>query len=243
MKSALVIRHLPFEGLGSFEEALQAGGYAIDYRAAGRDALAAIDPAAPDLLVILGGPIGVNQAGDYPWLADELRIARKRMAADRPTLGICLGAQIVAHALGADIVTAAQPEIGWSTLELSAAGRRSPLRHLEGIRVLHWHGDQFELPPGAERLASTAACPNQAFRVAPNVLGIQCHPEVRWPQLETWLIGHVRSLDANGIAVVSLREDSRNCAPALAVPAQRLLTEWLAGLGPRHAGSRLSARL
>ncbi|MDN5864410.1 MAG: glutamine amidotransferase [Gammaproteobacteria bacterium] len=230
MKSATVIRHLPFEGLGSFADPLAAQGYTIRYLEAGLDDLAATDPLANDLLVVLGGPIGVHQQTDYPYLGDELDIVRSRIAAGRPTLGICLGAQILACALGAKVATAPAPEIGWSILELTDEGRHSPLRHLEGVPVLHWHGDRFELPAGAERLAATPPCPNQAFRLSSNLLGLQCHPEVRWPELETWLIGHVRGLKTAGISVRALREASRRHAPVLVSAARRLLTDWLAGI-------------
>jgi GMP synthase (glutamine-hydrolysing) len=229
-KSAVVLRHLPFEDLGSWNEALDAAGYNIHYLEAGFDDPAAIDPLAPDLLVILGGPIGVAQQADYPWLGDEIKTVRQRLHADRPTLGICLGAQIMARALDAPVSTPEESEIGWSKLELTAAGRHSPLRHLEDVAVLHWHGDRFALPAGAERLASTTACPTQAFRLGRNVLAVQCHPEVCWPDLETWLIAHVRGLKANGIDVTRLRAACKAHSQALVAAGRRLLDEWLAGL-------------
>ncbi|MGH8162571.1 MAG: glutamine amidotransferase [Gammaproteobacteria bacterium] len=232
MKTAVVIRHLPFEGLGSFAGVLEDRGYAIHYLDAAFDDLATAGRPSADLLVVLGGPIGIGQEADYPYLATEINAMRKRIAADRPTLGICLGAQIMAHALGAEVAAALAPEIGWAPLELTAEGRDSPLRHLEGVPVLHWHGDRFELPPGAERLAATLPCPNQAFRLSANVLGLQFHPEVRWPDLETWLIGHVRGLKAAGIPVPRLREASRRHAPALEAVARRVLEGWLDGLQP-----------
>jgi GMP synthase (glutamine-hydrolysing) len=227
MKTATVIRHLPFEGLGSFSEVLVAHGYEIRYLDAGVDDLEALDPLAPDLLVILGGPIGVYQEEDYPYLTREIEIARARMAADRPVFGICLGAQIMARALGAKVFTAEEGEIGWAPLELTPAGCNSPLRHLEGVPALHWHGDRFELPAGAERLASTPACPNQAFRLGASILALQFHPEVRWPELEQWLIGHTRSLRARGESVPRFREESRRHCPKLVPAAGRFLAEWL----------------
>src|SRR5690625_1345787 len=204
-KKAVVLRHLPFEDVGAWDRALDAAGYDFRYLEAGFDDPAAIDPLAPDLLMILGGLIGVAQQAAYPWLGAEIETARERVEANRPTLGICLGAQIMARALDAPVLTPQEGEIGWSTLELTAAGRRSPLRHLEEVAVLHWHGDRFELPTGAERLASTPACPNQAYSLGTNILAVQFHPEVCWPGLETWLIAHIRGLTANGIDVNALR--------------------------------------
>lgn len=237
-KTAVIFRHLPFEGLGSWVEALEASGYELRYMEAGFDDPAAIDPLAPDLLIILGGPIGVAQQADYPWLGAEIEAVRQRLNADRPTLGICLGAQIMACALGASVSTPEKSEIGWSRLELTAAGRRSPLRHLEEVPVLHWHGDRFELPAGAERLASTPACPNQAFNLGQNILAVQFHPEVCWPELETWLIAHVRGLAANGIDVSALRAACKANSGALVAAGRRLLDEWLAGLTTPPRDSR-----
>lgn len=233
-KKALVIRHLPFEDLGAWGEALSAAGYEWHYLEAGLDDFSAIDPLAADLAIILGGPIGIHQEVDYPWLTTEIDLARARIEAGRPTLGICLGAQVMARALGAKVIADEPPEIGWSTLELTDAGRVSVMRHLEDIPVLHWHGDRFELPANAERLASTGSCPNQAFRLGTNVLALQCHPEVRWPDLEAWLIGNTRSLTANNLSVTNLREASKQYAPALVPAARRLIDEWLAGLQPGY---------
>ncbi len=230
MKTALAIRHVCFEGLGSLAGVLEAHGYSVRYLEAGLDDLAALDPLASDLLIILGGPLGVYQAADYPFLASEIDIARRRIAADRPTLGICLGSQIMARALGAAVRVAEQDEVGWAPLQLTTAGRASPLAHLEGVPVLHWHGDLCELPAGAERLASTAACPNQAFRISTQLLALQFHPEVQWPELERWLIGHTHKLSERGESIPRLRAESvRNCA-ALEPAVAQMLADWLAGL-------------
>lgn len=230
MKDAVAIRHVAFEDLGSFADVLAEHDYSVRYLESGVDDLATLDPQQPDLLVILGGPLGVYQDNDYPYLHTEVDLARRRMEVSRPTLGICLGSQIMAHALGAKVLIAEQDEVGWAPVELTADGRGSPLWRLDGTPVMHWHGDRFELPPGAERLAATSACPNQAFRVSQNVLGLQFHPEVRWPELEQWLIGHTRSLSDRDESVPRLRADSeRNCAH-LVPAAQQMLADWLEAL-------------
>lgn len=230
MKTALAIRHVGFEDLGSFAPVLEAHGYAVQYREAGLDDLAAFDPLAADLTILLGGPLGVYQEADYPYLATEIEIARRRIDAACPTLGICLGSQIMARALGAEVLVAEEDEVGWAPLELTAEGRVSPLTCLQGVPVLHWHGDRFELPADAERLASTPACPNQAFRMATHVLALQFHPEVSWPELERWLIGHTRALTERKESIPRLRaECKRQCAelePAVAC----MLSDWLGEL-------------
>jgi len=231
MKDAIAIRHVAFEDLGSFAGVLAENDYATRYLESGVDDLTALDPLAPDLVVILGGPLGVYQETDYPYLSAEIEIARRRIEAGRPTLGICLGSQIMARALGAEVLVAEEDEVGWAPLALTAQGLDSPLNHIEAVPVLHWHGDRFELPAGAERLASTPACPNQAFRFARHALALQFHPEVNWPDLERWLIGHTRALTERDASITQLRaESARNCA-VLEPAAQRLLADWLAALG------------
>ncbi len=150
------------------------------------DALASLDPLAPDLLVVLGGPVGVYQTEAYPFLADELRLLETRLKASRPTLGLCLGSQLIAAAMGAKVAPAGHSEVGFSKLTLNDAGQASPLRHLEGVEVLHWHGDTFALPEGATLLASTELCRHQAFALGPNILALQFHPE---PDAAGWSAG------------------------------------------------------
>ena len=145
------------------------------------------------------------------------------------TLGICLGAQLIARALGADVYPGGRKEIGWSELQLSPAGLQSPLRHLAGVPVLHWHGDTFDLPAGAELLASSALYPHQAFRVGPNILGLQFHPEALTREFERWLIGHGGELASAGLDVPTLREQARQHGPALERAGQALLRDWVAG--------------
>ncbi len=191
-KNAVVIRHLAFEDLGTIADALAQKNYTVNYLEAGVDNLDEIDSEQTDLLIILGGPIGVYEEPDYPCLTDELRLLKNRLSADLPTLGICLGSQLIARALEASVYAGSTKEIGWSKLELTEAGMNSPLRHLstEDISVLHWHGDTFDLPTGATLLASTSKYQNQAFRWGPNCLALQFHPEVTTHGLERWFIGH-----------------------------------------------------
>ena len=101
------------------------------------------------MLVVLGGPIGVYEADSYPFLVDETDLIGRRIGLLRPTLGICLGAQLIAKSLGAKVAPGPAKEIGWARVELTDAGQTSPLRHLENVHVLHWHGDNFDSPPAA----------------------------------------------------------------------------------------------
>lgn len=230
-KQALAIRHVAFEDAGSFAAVLEQQGYALRYLEAGHDDLADIEAEAADLLLILGGPIGAYEDDIYPFLHDELRLIARRLTARRPILGICLGAQLMARALGARVYPGAQgKEIGWVPLQLTAAGQASPLRHLapELTPVLHWHGDTFDIPAGAERLAGTARYPNQAFAVGNYALALQFHPEVTSAGMERWFIGHACEIGASaGITVPQLRADTSRCAAGLQQQGNAMFAEWL----------------
>lgn len=229
----LVIRHVSFEDLGSFEPVLKARGYRVLYREAGVDDLAKTDAQAPALLVVLGGPIGAYEDSAYPFLGDEIRLIKARLAAKRPVLGICLGAQLMARALGARVYPGPAKEIGWGAIELTEEGRRSPLRHLaaDKTRVLHWHGDTFELPAGATHLAATHICRNQAFALGRHALALQFHPEA--PEtIERWLIGHAHEIAAApGVSAEALRADAERYAPALQKQGPKAFAAWLDGAG------------
>ena len=234
MKTALAIRHVAFEDLGSFYAVLARRGYHVLFREAGADDLSAIDPLGPDLLIALGGPIGVYEDDAYPWVRDELALLDRRLAADKPTLGICLGAQMVARALGARVHPGGNgKEIGWSPLALTAAGHNSALAHIgpDRTEVLHWHGDTFDLPAGATLLASTPRYANQAFAHG-RALGLQFHPEVTARGLERWFIGHTCEIGgADGVSVAGLRAQTARQSPALEANGPVFFEAWLDQIG------------
>jgi GMP synthase (glutamine-hydrolysing) len=223
----LAVRHVAFEDLGVFEAQLARLGYAIDHRQAGVDRVAPDEWKRADLVVVLGGPVGVGDIETYPWLAGEIDALRSRLDEARPTLGICLGAQLIAAALGARVYAGAGKEIGWGEVTLSAAGRASALRHLAGVPVLHWHGDTFDLPAGASLLASTKTTPHQAFAVGAHALGLQFHAEADAARIESWLIGHTVELRAAGCDIRALREASARHGAEVARAGRALLAEWL----------------
>lgn len=225
MKRAAAIRHVAFEDLGLLEALLAARGFTITYLEAATDDLAPARDAA--LTVVLGGPISINDRADYPFLDGEIALVAERLAAGLPTWGFCLGAQAMAAALGARIHAGPAREIGWSALSLTAAGRRE-LAELEGVPVLHWHGETFDLPEGARLLASTDITPNQAFAFEGHALALQFHPEVTARGLEHWFVGHTGEIAATpDIDVAGLRVATARHAAACARAGTALFTRWL----------------
>ncbi len=232
--TALAIRHVPFEDLGSFAPVLRERGFAVAYRDAGLDDLGARDLVDADLLIVLGGPIGVYETREYPFLKGEVAAVERRLKLGRPVLGLCLGAQIMAKALGARVYKGKRKELGWSPLALTHAGHNSALAEL-GARtsVLHWHGDTFDLPREAELLGSTRLYPNQAFAWHNHALALQCHIETTVRGLERWFIGHTLEIaTTRGVKLETLRRDTRRLGPRLEERGPRVLKAWLDGLGP-----------
>ncbi len=235
MKNVVAIQHVAFEHLGSLEAVLREQGYAVHYLPAWSAGLAAqVQQLSPDLLVVLGGPIGVYEDHLYPFLRVEKALLKQRLAAGLPTLGICLGAQLMAAALGGEVYASGAKEIGWSPLTLTEAGRDSPLRFLSGelADVLHWHGDTFTLPPGAVHLASTPVCLNQAFAWGAHALGLQFHLEAQGDQIEHWLVGHACEIAGAGVDVEALRRGAQRHGAALEEQARRFFGAWLAQAVP-----------
>ena len=235
LKTVNVIRHLAFEDMASFTSVLQINGYQINYIEAADavimpDELTKIDPLSDDLLVILGGPISVNDAALFPFIDAEINFLKQRIAADKPTLGICLGAQLIARALGAAVYSGNTKEIGWYDLTLTDAGEQSALRYLsaEHCSMLHWHGETFELPDGAVLLASSEAYENQAFSYGNKVLALQFHPEITQRSMEKWFIGHIGEImQTDSVSVEKLRQDTHQYANQLEVQGELFFNSWI----------------
>lgn len=230
MKEVVAVRHLSFEHLGTLAPLLSGRGFRIRYLDAGVADLKGFDPLSPALLVMLGAPIGACDEAQYPFLGDELRIIEQRLRAQRPLLGICLGAQLMARALGSRVYAGAAREIGWAPIQLTPEGEKSCLAGLRscGCQVLHWHGDTFDLPPAATRLASTATTPNQAFAIGDQALALQFHLEADPAEIERWLIGHAHEIAATaGVSPEAIRADTARHGAAVAASAAGCIQHWL----------------
>lgn len=226
-KTIYAIQHLAFEDLGSLEDIFYDFGFRVRYFEAGVDDLT---PALnyEGLTVILGGPIGVYETEDYPFLKDELEGLKQRLLENKPTIGICLGAQLIAQALGAKVYAGHQKEIGWSELEIKSLDSDSNvLTSLESIKVLHWHGDTFELPNNATLLASSTIYPNQAFSVGNNILALQFHLEMIEESFEKWLIGHTCEIRHADLSIPQLREDNKLYAKKLESKSREVIQTFL----------------
>ncbi len=169
-------QHVPFEGLGSIEPWLDSNGYELTSSLFFEsDHLP--DPKTIDLLVVMGGPMSVNDEDQFPWLVQEKQFVREIIKSGKPVLGICLGAQIIANAMGAKVFPNPEKEIGWFPVHAVASNDSSVFNFPTSEIVFLWHGETFDLPPGAKRLAKSEGCENQAFQFGKRVIGLQFHLE------------------------------------------------------------------
>ena len=192
----LIIKNIKTEGPGTIEDFLRKEGMPFTIVELGSG------ETPPPLdkftaLIILGGPMGVYEIDKYPFLMTESRLIREAVNRDMKVLGICLGSQMIAHCLGAEVYPGPQEELGWHHIELTGEGLKDPLMRKLAMhpavgdfwrrfRVFHWHGDTFDLPPGSFRLAGSDLYQNQAFRFGDNVYGFQFHVEVTRDMVIDW---------------------------------------------------------
>lgn len=229
-KTGLIIHHVPHEGIAGYRDPIEAAGYALDRIDVDDPAFAALDLAEPDLLIMMGGPMGVYERDRHPWIGCQLRRLARRLEADRPTLGVCFGAQMIAAAMGARVYPGPAKEVGFSPLTIT--DRASPLRHLQEVAVLHWHGDTFDLPGDAELLASTGAYAHQAFRRGRNILALQFHAEMGLdPRFDEWVDQWPDAIAEVGSTADAIRRDHAAHGPAAVAAGRRMVSEWLAELG------------
>jgi GMP synthase-like glutamine amidotransferase len=190
--SVLIVKNIAKEGPGTIEEFLKERG--IDY-----NILEIYDCHAeiPDIrnlshLVVMGGPMAVYESTEHAYLSLELAMIRSFIKSKKPVLGICLGAQMIAHAVGAEVYAGDKQEIGWDRVDISPEGMEDPVLSTIAVdgdqvaEVFQWHGDTFDLPKNSVRLSSSSAYDNQAFRYRENVYGLQFHIEVTPEMIREW---------------------------------------------------------
>ncbi len=171
------LQHVPFEALGSIESWLESAGYSITSTQLYESAIFP-DLKEIDLVIAMGGPMSVNDEDEYPWLIPEKQFIRAAIDAGKPILGICLGAQLIASAMGAKVYKSAETEIGWFPVRGLSQSSDSLFSFPALANVFHWHGETFDLPAGSTLLASSDGCMNQAFQLGSSVIGMQFHLEI-----------------------------------------------------------------
>lgn len=248
MEEVLVFQHDPFEELGFFAEVLDKQGTRYRIIRLFQDEMPAGDWEHVSALVILGGPMSVNDEEAFPFLRWEKRIIRAAIDDRVPTLGICLGAQLIAATLGATVYRGQVKEIGWNPVVITPHGLvDSLLGYLpENAMVFQWHGDGFELPQGAIRLASSPHFENQAFRLGKSVYGLQFHLEVTPRMIARWIDERSKELaQSPHILPEKILSDTQSYAPTLKYYSERFLSEFIrrAERAKQRAESRSSARL
>ncbi len=244
----LVFQHVPFEPLGTLDPLLKEHGFRIRYVNFSRDPGQRPRLDGYDALIVLGGPMNVDETGAYPNLATEVELIREALERGRHVLGICLGAQLLAKALGGAVVANGDHEIGWHEVRVTAEGAADPvLSALDAPSPLfHWHGDRFELPPGASHLAESDLCGNQAFRHGDLALGLQFHLEVDQPLIERWLTVPVnrRLLERlqGRVDPQVVRRQTPSLIDALQAQSRRVFGRWIGQFGPPRRRVALPSR-
>ena len=202
------LQHVPFEGLGAIESWIINKGHTLT-----KTALYDTTPVFPktnefDLLIILGGPMSVNDEDVYPWLKPEKDFIRSTIEAEKKILGICLGAQLIANTLGAKVYPNREKEIGWFPI-YPEYGAVTALSFPNALNVFHWHGETFDLPPGAQKLAYSDGCTNQAYRIGEKIYALQCHLETN-KELLTKMLEHGSNELTEGLYIHPVEEILEN---------------------------------
>jgi GMP synthase (glutamine-hydrolysing) len=240
MSKLLVLQHVAYEILGTLDPLLRSSGFRIHYVNFGR-----YPDAQPSLegyhgLIILGGPMNVDQVDQHTHLVTELNLIREAIYKGFPVLGVCLGAQLIAKALGAEVRRNQEKEIGWYSVSLTRDGKDDPLfAHFQDTeRIFQWHGDTLQIPKGAVHLATSPTCTNQAFRYGDNVYGFQFHLEVDEPLIERWLRVPVHKKeieDSRGkFDPQKIREETRLYINRLKLLSSQTFTEFIKLFGVKR---------
>jgi GMP synthase-like glutamine amidotransferase len=174
--NAHYFQHVSFEGLGSIQSWLETTGYKIT-KTQFFNSCKLPEPDTVDLLIVMGGPMSVNEEDKFPWLIKEKQFIFDFINSGKPVLGICLGAQLIANAMGAKVYKNFEKEIGWFPIHCVPSTNSIHFKFPHSKEVFHWHGETFDLPSGAIHLARSAVCENQAFQLGRSVMGLQFHLE------------------------------------------------------------------
>jgi GMP synthase (glutamine-hydrolysing) len=232
----LAIQHVRCETLGTIADALGAAGIPFEVIRTFEGQPVPNSLKGRNGLIIMGGPMGVYEQDQFPFLRQEIRLIEEALRKDIPLLGICLGSQLLATALGAPVTKGKSKEIGWHPISLTQAAMRDPLWSELGPSFVayHWHGDVFELPSGAVSLASSEMTPHQAFRYGRSAYGVLFHMEVT-ERIITEMVktfqDELQSAGLNGFGIV---QEARNHLPKLGEIGKSVFTRWAGLVGRRE---------
>jgi GMP synthase (glutamine-hydrolysing) len=221
------------DGIGSLESVLHEKAIKFEYIDSFYEDFSGFDELSPELLVVTGGSMGVYQLEDYPFLKKEILMIENRLKHNLPVFGICLGAQMIAKALGSNVYEGKNGiEKGWFPIEVLDEGKDTPVQHLDkkNTSMLHWHGDTFDLPSGATRLASSEKYENQAFSWGNNVMGLQCHLEITQKLLMSWLVSSAASVKKGELDIENVRKETEKHIGVLNIQSFKFFSEWIEGL-------------
>ncbi len=230
----LIVKHIDIEGPGTLGDFLKARGEPFCIVELGEGERLPDDPKAFKAVVVLGGPMNVDEVERFPFLSAENDFIRKVLKAEVPFLGICLGSQLLAKAAGARVVKSPVKEIGWYQIQKCQLADSDRLfdGFCEEVPVFQWHGDMFQIPSGGLLLASAQGCPHQALKVGSNAYGLQFHIEITDKSIKEWCEGY-------GEGAQSMMEDYWKVKPAFDTQAQRLYQNFMNIINnchPRESG-------
>ena len=229
MAKIYVLQHHPVENLGTIADALEASALAWQYVRVNEGQPVPANMKGAGGLIVMGGPMGVYQTDRYPWLRDEMRLINDAMKSNLPVLGVCLGAQILAAALGAKVDrNPSGKEIGWHQIRLTdSAAEDRLLRDLPATMTpFHWHGDMFDLPHGAVSLASSDKTPCQAFRHGDKTYGFQFHLEVTREGVAAMAAAFAKDLTRENIPADRMIADADEFLSPLEKISDTVFSRW-----------------
>jgi GMP synthase (glutamine-hydrolysing) len=231
--SVLVLQHIGCETLGTIADALDTQGVSVQYIRAFDGESVPKELGAAAGLIVMGGPQSVYEQNKFPYLRDELRLIENTLRQEKPILGVCLGSQLLASALGAEVKSGPQKEIGWFNVSLTGdAGRDALFAGVpSSFMGFHWHGDVFDLPTGAVALASSAPTPHQAYRHGRNAYGLLFHMEVTAAQIEEMVATFGDELHAAGVDAREILAGADKYLPALQQTGRTVYNKWAGLLG------------
>ena len=235
---ALVVYHHDKKDIGSLQNILEQRGFEIDYIYAADDKMPDYNPSSHDLAIVMGGSMGVYESKDHPYLLNEINYLKKRLAADLPTLGICLGGQLMAKSLGGDVYKGGNDkETGWREINVTPEGQKSVVRYLDAsyTKMTQGHQDTFTLPTNCVLLASSDQYTNQAFAYGENALGFQFHPEMHEELMENWLNNKNDFLTTSAMSKQRIIDDTKIYIETLKKQTAKFFNKWLDEVGYKDA--------